>query len=149
MKISAAERFERKVERIPFSGCWIWIGAARPLGYGSFYLGGVVSEAHRASWRLYRGDIQAGQYVCHSCDVRLCVNPSHLFLGTPSDNQQDMISKGRDRAGHLRRRLKIAKLTADQVSEIRASTLSFRKLAKVYSVSAGCIQHAKQGRTWK
>lgn len=143
----ALDRFERRVERIPFSGCWLWTGAGPK--YGGFWLNGKLEGAHRAAWRLFRGDIPAGMLVCHTCDVIGCVNPDHLCLGTPLSNMQDMRAKGRDDDGHKRRAMKIAKLTQEQADEIRNSPLSFGQLAKKYGVSRGAIQSIKQGRTWK
>jgi hypothetical protein len=55
--------------------------------------------AARTSWRLYKGPIPEGLRPLHKCDVSLCVNPDHLFLGTLSDNMQDMAAKGRARSG--------------------------------------------------
>lgn len=95
MNRPAIERFEEKIERIPFSGCWIWTGALDSGGYGRFLLNGRVDGAHRASFLLMESHIPNGMYVCHRCDVKLCVNPSHLFLGTPTDNVRDMVNKGR------------------------------------------------------
>ena len=148
----AATRFESRVERIPFAGCWLWTGAAhkrRKWPYGSFYLNGKVEGAHRAAWQLFKGAIPQGAFVCHSCDVPDCVNPNHLFLGSPADNMRDMREKGRSAEGHKVRAGKIAKLTAEQVVAIRAPSLSFGQLAKVYGVSRSTIQHVKQWRTWK
>lgn len=91
------ERFLRKVIRVD-SGCWLWIGATRPNGYGNVNINGRTTGAHRASWALHHGSIPDGMQVLHRCDVRNCVNPAHLFLGSQRDNMQDMITKGR--AGH-------------------------------------------------
>ncbi len=85
----------------PLSGCWIWergyfghkkIGFARP----AIHIPGIGQHAvYRISFELFRNEIQDGLHVCHKCDTTACVNPSHVFTGTRSDNMQDGIRKGR------------------------------------------------------
>lgn len=78
------------------NGCWIWTGSKLESGYGMVRCEqGHYIRVHRASWIVHRGPIPDGLLVCHRCDVPLCINPDHLFLGTSKDNTQDMIKKGR------------------------------------------------------
>lgn len=99
-------RFSAKVQAGLMDGCWLWTGAALRSGYGSFrWSPGKVVSAHRAAWMLMEGDPGA-LHVLHTCDTPLCVNFSHLFLGTAKDNAADKVAKGRhpnSRMTHCRR----------------------------------------------
>jgi hypothetical protein len=75
--------------------CWIWQGAKMTKGYGVVHFNGKLIGAHRMAWILANGPIPEGKYVCHSCDVRTCVNPAHLWLGTAQSNNEDAWAKGR------------------------------------------------------
>jgi hypothetical protein len=96
------ERFYPKIS-INKNGCWIWTGKVQSKGYGELSTGSwktsnrVVYRAHRLSYLIHVGDIPEGMHVCHTCDVRLCVNPDHLWVGTNHDNVLDCHAKGRRR----------------------------------------------------
>lgn len=144
--LPAKPRFMKHVEVVTQSGCWIWMAATDKDGYGITTLNTRKLPAHRAAFRLFRGEVPSDKMVLHTCDVRCCVNPSHLFLGTNQDNMDDMLRKGRKPGGVAQH---LAKLNDRQVAEIRASALSSRKLAQVYGVHQTTICDARRGYTWK
>lgn len=94
--ISMEERFHNCYIPEPSSGCWLWEKFVAPCGYGRFSPNRATSiGAHRVSYKLFKGEIPEGLLVCHRCDIKICVNPDHLFLGTHKDNCDDMNRKGR------------------------------------------------------
>lgn len=152
------ERFDAKWMPEPNSGCWLWLGCVRESRVAShrrgvFGLGRGSELAHRAAWRLYRGEIPAGLFVCHRCDNPYCVNPGHLFLGTHAENMADMVAKGR-RAGILvpsRQGEKQwnAKLCADDVRAIRLSRAPLLVEAARHGVSPQTISAIRLRRMWR
>lgn len=81
------------------SGCWIWTGHKYPNGYGAIKAFGKMVLAHRLSYELHNGPIPDDLHILHSCDVRSCVNPSHLRVGTHAENMQEAKDRGRMRSG--------------------------------------------------
>jgi hypothetical protein len=93
---SPEQRFWKYVARRSDDECWLWLASKRKAGYGHFWDGKARDGAHRFSWRLSTGrDVPPGMVVCHSCDNPSCVNPAHLWLGTPKQNRMDCQAKGR------------------------------------------------------
>lgn len=80
--------------------CWLWRGS-KHSGYGVINVPGRGRpRAHRLSYEMAIGPIPDGLLVCHTCDIRECVRPEHLFLGTAKDNTADCIAKGRLHPGN-------------------------------------------------
>jgi hypothetical protein len=132
------------------SGCWEWQRGRHRRGYGGLKVANRHVKAHRYAWELTHGPIPCGMFVCHSCDNPPCCNPSHLFLGTPKDNQDDMRAKGRQAVvrGSSHR---WAKLTEEQVSSIRSRYRSGemgKDLASEFGVSRGLISLIVNNKVW-
>lgn len=140
---SMQERFWEKVDICGEDECWEWLAYRDRKGYGKFRTGQTyMPTAHRISWMLCRGDIPEGILVCHTCDNRGCMNPSHLFLGTNTDNLQDMVRKGRSTRGrvfHYGETHPMARLSDKEVDEIlllySSGDYTYMQLSTIYNVT--------------
>jgi len=141
--------------------CWIWTGAPMAVGYGLLTVGSVTNGtrtrvlAHRLAWELANGPIPVGDgyhgtCIMHKCDVRLCVNPSHLLAGTQRENLRDMTDKGRGKTPGLKMTAHPrAKLSEADVLHIRTCTTPGRELARRYGVSRTAIYLVRKGTNWR
>ncbi len=145
---TVAERFYDLCIPEPNSGCWLWLGYLYGSGYGTFNSGAGQGHAHRFSWELHRGEIPEGLIVCHKCDVRCCVNPEHLFVGTYSDNANDMHAKGRNNTPRGEQHAK-SRLTERDVLAIRADTRQLRVIGEQYGVDKQYVWKIKRGWHWR
>ena len=147
-------RFWSKVEKS--NGCWLWTARINHNGYGTFMLRAkphTTVLAHRLSWVIHHhADIPTGKYILHECDVRRCVNPLHLKVGTIQDNYDDMKRRGREVI--LRGEMHgMAKLTMNDVIAIRAkrinSQVTFKELGTEYSVSESTVSRICRNDIWR
>jgi len=128
------------------TGCRIWQRGTTAAGYGRVTWRGSEYYCHRLSWADANGqDVPAGMSVCHRCDTPRCIEPSHLFIGTPADNTADMCAKGRQARGSA---LGSAKFTAAEIIEIREAREKHIRLAEKYGTTKNYIWHIKAGRRW-
>jgi hypothetical protein len=130
------------------SGCWLWTRARNKGGYGQLMFEGVRNRgAHRVAYELANGPIPEGLLVCHRCDVKNCVNPAHLFLGSVTDNNRDREAKGR---GDNRRaeRCPTHKLTWADIRAIRADTRTQKQIARAFGIAAPHVSVILNNRVW-
>lgn len=148
---TVGEHIDARTMTIPESGCWLWTGGANDMGYGSLGIGGKKLYAHRASYEWFHGAIPKGMEVCHKCDVPLCVNPDHLFLGTHKENMSDSARKGRAKQPRFRSDHTAPRsiLSEEQVRMIRGDPRSNAELARATGIPSHVIQRVRVRRTYK
>ena len=132
--------------------CWLWTGYTCGTSYGVFAINGKNYKAHRVSFFLANGYIKDELLVLHRCDVRRCVNPRHLFQGSPKENSQDAVRKGRntkifgEQNGNR-------KLTEKQVAEIRRMcrdrAMTQKAIAEHFGVCETTVYYIFHGERWK
>lgn len=146
--LTLMERWESNVEKS--SGCWLWTGYRDPNGYGRIRVNDIPELAHRLAWKLLRGDITSEQHVLHRCDNPPCVRPEHLFLGDQIINTADKMAKKRHRFGVSRGEAHgCARLTTDQVREIRASVGASRIIGEQFGISGRQVREIRARTAWR
>lgn len=132
------------------SGCWLWSGA-RGGTYGFIKHLGRNLPVHRYSYEAHKGPIPAGMMVCHRCDTPVCVNPSHLFVGSARDNALDMQAKGRKatRPGRLNHFAKIGEGEAAEIAcRLRAGETQ-AQIAFAMDVTKITVSQIACGKSWR
>lgn len=135
-------RFIRSVEDFG-DGCWLWTGHIDQGGYGRLKDNNTSRLAHRLVYEHFVGPIPDDALICHTCDVRNCVNPDHLYAGSYATNAQDMHARLRARGGKPR------KLTTEQALSIYRDPRSLSELARLYGIDKSTIARIKQGRGYR
>lgn len=156
-RITQSELMQKFMEKVSIdekTGCWIWTGMINMFGYGIIKYKSLppkMKTAHRASYFLHHGEFDFKLNVLHKCDLPVCVNPDHLFLGTHQDNMDDRQRKGRT----VTQRFKgsecgASKLNEAQVIQIRsmAGQKRQRQIADMFNITQSSVHHILVRKTW-
>lgn len=143
------ERFFFRVMPQPGDGCWLWMGGRHRSGYGAAYLLGQhrAAVASRVAYAIEHGTLSDSMFICHRCDNRLCVRPSHLFLGTPADNTADMVRKGRNRRGPRRKGL--PREIVERLRQYRKEGDRITDLAMFFAIPEHVANGIATGKTYR
>jgi len=163
--IPLTEYLEARSIPEPNSGCLLWTGGVDRYGYGIGTREGKNDKAHRLAWRSVNGNPPLGGIICHKCDVRSCVNPDHLFVGTHSDNAKDRNRKGRQSRGEAHamsfaasaawisatprgERHASAILTEDAIRRIRSDQRLQKVVAAEHGICQSHVSLIKRRKLW-
>jgi len=143
-------RFWSRVPRLDSSKCWNWAGCLDSNGYGVMSIKNQAKRAHRVSFMIHYGSTRGGMHVLHRCDNPACVNPSHLFEGTNTDNVADMVDKERNPRGET---CGLSRFSESQILEIRSkyvkNVYGMKRLAREFGTCQSTINKILKRRTWK
>lgn len=160
------ERFWESVQVSGPDECWMWIAHKQGKGYGRFNANKKPKQAHRWIYEYLNGVLPRNVDVCHKCDTPACVNPSHLFAGTRSENMRDCADKGRNAMqtdkykNHFLGNRTVqpkgeaqgnSKLRAADILEIRSMRthgISTKQIAEKFSLNEGHVRKIVTGKAW-
>lgn len=144
---------ERLLSRIKVSanGCFEWSGYRNAGGYGWVRYNGTARLAHRVSFEVFRRQIPEGLFVCHHCDVRSCINPAHLFLGTQQENMIDAAQKNRlaRQSGEWHPRAKLTDAMVIQIRALHAEGKQQVEIAAIYNIGTSTVNGICLRKNWK
>lgn len=133
-------------------GCWTWTGALTRGGYGHIRVWEVdkwvMRRAHRVSYRIFKDDFDPSLLVLHECDNPSCINPDHLRQGTHSDNNKDMLDRGR-----VSRKVRVSKINFEKAEEIRSlyktGDYTQKNIGDMYGLARNTISNIVNNKRWR
>jgi hypothetical protein len=154
--LAVLHKYFQRVKLTYVGDCWLWpVKQLNRSGYGQLSLRLVRYGkrrrflAHRTSYRIHCGPISLGLQVMHSCDIKRCVNPVHLSLGTQRVNEADKVAKGRSSRGERRWSATLTDKQAQQLLDRYRTGEHPRLLAEEYCVTLGVAHSICRRTRWK
>ncbi len=122
------------------NGCWLYKKSTSGA-YGKIRWNKKWYSAHRVSYEVFKGPIEQGKWVCHSCDTPKCINPDHLFIGSPSENRKDAVNKKRVPLGEKNHFSKYTDKQVNQMRLLKNEGFTYTRLAEIFNCSFSYIQY--------
>lgn len=155
-KVDAIERIFSRREILE-NGCWKYSGFKNEKGYGKIQIGRTPRSVHRIIWAFFNGrEPKANYFICHHCDNPSCFNPDHLFEGTPKDNSQDMIRKGRaflqknpeTYRGKKHPRVRMTKKELELIEKLLKTNMTQKQIGLEVGFSQSKISEIRNKKSW-
>ncbi len=134
------------------NNCWIWCGAFNPKnGYGLLRDGEKTKLTHRLSYEIFKGKIEKGKYICHSCDNKLCINPDHLWIGSQSENIQDALNKKRwnPPRGESNGKSLLSEENVIEIRKLLEQNMKQNQIAEKFNIDQSTVSDIKRKKRWK
>ena len=148
--LNALENWLKRRSVVDSNGCWIWQDPKARDGYSWVGLKYSNTHIHRVSYVVFKRKSLGDLHCLHRCDVRMCINPDHLWAGTHSDNMLDCSMKGRlvDNRGENNGR---SKITEEDVLAIRnlAGKQTHKTIGKMFGISTAHTTGIINRRFWR
>lgn len=133
------------LEHLDMSGeHWLWKRKTTIFGHGQLKYKRKMRLVHRLMWEFTRGPIPQGMCVCHKCDIPQCCKPTHLFIGSHSDNARDKVRKGRDNTAK-----KLTRAKVKQIATLLKLGTPQKVLSEKFNVSISTISLIKNKKVWR
>lgn len=150
--VTAAKRraYARMMERTTETetGCVVFTGYRNRKGYSSVRCDGRNEMGHRLAYEVMVGPIPDGMFVCHRCDNPPCVNPEHLFVGSPAENSADMVAKGRSprQRGEASGKARLTDDDVREMADLRREGVPLKDIAARFGVSGPHVSRILRGK---
>lgn len=142
------ERFWSYADMSNLNGCWNWKLVLTKRGYGAIRLLNRPFQAHRFSKMVVGYLIPPKMLACHTCDNRKCVNPDHIYIGTPKQNSQDMVLRHRVPVGERRHNAVLSDAGVIEMRRLRDGGVTLERLAAMFNTTSGNVHRVCKRRTW-
>lgn len=132
------------------AGCWEAHGSPNNSGYLGTTVDYKTYLLHRLAYLVWVGDIPEDHVILHICDVRRCINPQHLRVGTHQDNSDDAVRKNRTKSAEDHWNQQLAPTTVLEIYKAaKIGSMSQKDLGLFFGCSQMTVSLIKRKKRWR